>query len=189
MLGLTFSSKLDWGIISIAKTASKKIRALIRSMKFLSLEVAISINLLYGHACNTFVMSGLVLLIVTWNSWKSYKNEYVGLLVLHLLPLETLAHRQNVASLSLFYRYHFGRCSFELVPLPYSRGRSTRYSDRLQDFSATVSRCYKHAYVNNFFPRIGRLWNFLPIECFLLTYDLNNFKSRINRYLLTVSFF
>ena len=42
MLGLTFSSKLDWGsyIISIAKTASKKIGALIRSMKFLSPEVA-----------------------------------------------------------------------------------------------------------------------------------------------------
>ena len=43
MLGLTFSSKLDWGsyIISIAKTASKKIGALIRFMKFLSLEVAL----------------------------------------------------------------------------------------------------------------------------------------------------
>ena len=41
MLGLTFSSKLDWGsyIISIAKTASKKIGALICSMKFLSPEV------------------------------------------------------------------------------------------------------------------------------------------------------
>ena len=38
MLGLTFSSELDWGsyIISIAKTACKKMRALIRSMKFLS---------------------------------------------------------------------------------------------------------------------------------------------------------
>ena len=38
MLGLTFSSKLDWAsyIISIAKTVSKKIGALIRSMKFLS---------------------------------------------------------------------------------------------------------------------------------------------------------
>ena len=37
ILGLTFSSKLDWGsyIISIAKTASKKIGALIRSMKFI----------------------------------------------------------------------------------------------------------------------------------------------------------
>ena len=43
MLGLTFSSKLDWGsyIISVAKTASKKIGALIHSMKFLSLEVAL----------------------------------------------------------------------------------------------------------------------------------------------------
>ena len=39
ILGLTFSSKLDWGsyIISIAKTASKKIR----SMKFLSPEVTL----------------------------------------------------------------------------------------------------------------------------------------------------
>ena len=43
MLGLTFSSKLDWGscIISVAKTASKKIGALIRSMKFISPEVAL----------------------------------------------------------------------------------------------------------------------------------------------------
>ena len=37
-LGLTFSSKLDWGshIISIAKTSSRKIEVLICSMKFLS---------------------------------------------------------------------------------------------------------------------------------------------------------
>ena len=43
MLGVTFSSKLDWGtyIISIAETASKKIGALIHSMKFLSPEVAL----------------------------------------------------------------------------------------------------------------------------------------------------
>ena len=43
ILGLTFSSKLDWGsyIVSIAETASKKIGALIRSMKFLSPEVAL----------------------------------------------------------------------------------------------------------------------------------------------------
>ena len=43
MLGLTFSSRMDWGsfISSIAKTASKKIGALIRSEKFLSPEVAV----------------------------------------------------------------------------------------------------------------------------------------------------
>ena len=43
MLGLTFSSKLDWRpyIISITKTISKKIRVLIHSMKFLSPVVAL----------------------------------------------------------------------------------------------------------------------------------------------------
>ena len=78
-------------------------------------------------------MSGLVLLVANWNCWISYKN---GLLVCWSrtvgpaldASLELLAHHQNVASLSLFYKYYFGRCSSELaglVPLPYSRGRST----------------------------------------------------------------
>ena len=43
VLGLTFSSKLDWSsyIISFAKTTTKKIGALIYSMKFLSPEVTL----------------------------------------------------------------------------------------------------------------------------------------------------
>ena len=51
MLGLTFSSKLDWGsyIISIAKTASKKIGALICFMK--SPEVALYIYKLTMQPC------------------------------------------------------------------------------------------------------------------------------------------
>ena len=101
---------------------------------------------------------------------------------------EPLPHHQNVVSLSLFYRYYFGKCSSELaqlVPLPYSRGRSTRYSDRLHDFSVTIPRCYKDVYVNSFFPCTARLWNYLLVECFSLTYDLNGFKSRIDRHLLT----
>ena len=47
------------------------------------------------------------------------------------VSLESLAYCHNIISLSLFYRYYFGRCSLELVelaPLPCSRGRSTHYS-------------------------------------------------------------
>ena len=54
-------------------------------------------------------------------------------------------------SLSLLY---FGKCSTELAqlaPLPYSRGRSTRYSDRLHDFSVPIPRYYKDVYVNTLF--------------------------------------
>ena len=106
--------------------------------------------------------------------------------------LEPFAHRRNVMSLSLFYRHYFGRCSSELaqlVPLPFSRGRSTRYSERLHDFSVTIPRCYKDVYVNSFFPHTAKLWNSLRIECFPLTYDPNGLKCRINRDLLTVRSF
>ena len=70
MLGLTFSSKLDRGsyITSIAKTASKKIGALIRSLKFFLLRLlCICINLAYAHVWNTAVTSGLLPLVATWN--------------------------------------------------------------------------------------------------------------------------
>ena len=106
------------------------------------------------------------------------------------VSLESLGHHRNVSSLSL--RYYFGRYSSklaQLVPLLFSRERSTRYSDRLHDFSVTILRCYKDVSADSFFLRTARLWNSLPIECFPLTYDLDGFKSRINRHLLTVGSF
>ena len=61
MLGLTFLSKLDCGsyIISIAKTASKKIGVLIRSTKLLSPEVAMyafksTIRSCMGYSCHVW---------------------------------------------------------------------------------------------------------------------------------------
>ena len=113
----------------------------------------ISINLPYSHAWNTFVMSRLELAVATGSCEISYKNRYIELLVFCLKPL---ACHRNIASLSLFNRHYFGGCSselVELVPLPYSRGRSTRYSNRLHDFSVTTLRCYNVVYVNSFFPR------------------------------------
>ena len=55
---------------------------------------------------------------------------------------------------------NFGRCLSELaqqVPLPHSRRRSNRYSDRFRDFTASIPRCYKDAYVSSFFRRTARL--------------------------------
>ena len=117
MLGLTFSSKLDWGsyIISIAKTTFKKIGALICSMKF-RCEFHVWAG---APSCYLELLDKLQKPI-----FRTVGPSLAG-------PLEPLTHCQNVASLSVFYRYYFGRCSSELallVPLPYSQGRSTCYS-------------------------------------------------------------
>ena len=193
MLGLTFFSKLEWGsyIISIAKTASRKILTLIQSIKFLSPEVT-----LYLHKSS--IWSCMEYCCHVWAGAPSCYLELLDKLQKRICrivgpspatSLEPLAHQQNVASLSVFYRYYFGRCSSKLaklVLLPFSQGMSTHYSDRLHGFSVTIPRCYKDVYVNSFFPRTAGLWNSLPVECFPLTYDLNGFKARINRHLLTV---
>ena len=157
---------------------------------FLLRLLCISINLLYSSAWNTVVMSWLVFLVATWNFWVRYKRGYAGLLILHFLafmnpwnPWSCHLLKKEMPSVEkshclkcLFYRYYFDRCSSELaevVPLPYSRGRSTHYSERLHDFSVIIPRCYKDVYANSFSPRIARAWNSLLIESFLLTYDLS----------------
>ena len=196
MLWLTFLSKLDWGFynISIAKTASKKIGALVHSMKFVSCEVAL-------YLYKSTIWPWMEYFCHAWAGAPSCYLEFLDKLQKQVcrtvgpslaVSREPFADHWNVASLSLFYRYYFGRCSSELtqpVPLPYSWGRSKYYSDRLHDFSVTIPKCYKVFYVNSFFPCTARIWNSLPIDCFCFTYDLNGFKSRINRHLFSVGSF
>ena len=168
-------SILNWigffSIICIAKTVSNKIGALIRSMKFLSPEVALYLYKSTIRPCMEYCCH-------VWAGAPSHCLDKLQKWICRIVgpslaaSLEPLAHHQNVASLSLFYRYYFGRCSSELaqlVPLPFSPGWSTHYSNRMGDFSVTIPRCYKDVYVNSFFPRIAKLWNSLPIEYFPLT--------------------
>ena len=127
MLGLTFSSKLDWGsyIVSIVSTASKKIGASIHSMKFLSPEVALylyksTIRPFMEYCCHIWAGAPSCYLELLDKLQKRICRT-VGPSV--AASLEPLAHHRNVASSSLFYRYYFGRCSSELaqlVPLLYS---------------------------------------------------------------------
>ena len=114
MQGLTLSSKLDWNI-----------GALICCIKFLSPEVTLylyksTVCLCIEYCCNVWGGSPSCYLELLDKLQKQICRTAGPSLA---ASLEPLAHCQNVASLSLFYRYYFGRCSSELaqlVPLPYS---------------------------------------------------------------------
>ena len=127
MLGLALFSKLDCGsyTISIAKTTSTKIGVLIRSMKFLSPEVALYLYKSTIRPCMEYCCH-------VWAGAPSCYLELLDKLQKRICrtvgpslatSLEPLAHRRNVASLSLLYRYYFGKCSSgfaRLVLLPFS---------------------------------------------------------------------
>ena len=172
MLRLTCSSKLDWGcyIVSVAKTASKKWNLDPFCEVFFSWGCSVSLQIYH-----TF-MHGILLSRLGWCPLEllDKPQKWICRTVNPSLAtsLEPLAHCRNVASLSFFYGFYFGRCSSELaqlVLLPFSQLRSTCYSDRLHDSSVTIPRCYNDVYVNIFFSHTARFWNSLSIECFPLT--------------------
>ena len=102
MLGLTFSSKLDWGsyIVSIAKTVSKKIGALIRPRKFLSSEVALylyksTIRPFMEYCCHVWAGAPSCYLELL-DKLQKWICRTVGPSL--AASLEPLAHRQIVAN-------------------------------------------------------------------------------------------
>ena len=114
LLRLTFFSKLESGsyIISIPKSASKKNVALIRSMKFLSPEVALYLYKSTIRPCMEYCCH-------VWAGASSCYLEYLDKLQKRICrtatpsfsaSFEPLAHSRNEPSLSLFYKYYFGRC-------------------------------------------------------------------------------
>ena len=101
-------------------------------MEFLSPEVAL-------YLYKSTILPSMEYCCHVWDSTPSCYLELLDRLQKRICrtvgaslaaALEPLAHCGNVASVSLFYRYYFGRCSSELaelVLLPFPRMGSTRY--------------------------------------------------------------
>ena len=90
MLGLFFSCKLDqhFYIASIAKTTSKKVGKLIRCIKFIAPDIALCFRKSNVEPClkyYCYVRAGARDYLYKLEFTKTY--GYLGLLVLHLLPL------------------------------------------------------------------------------------------------------
>ena len=101
MLVISLISELDWGpyFVSIAKTSSKKIGPIFRFVKFLLLR------LLFIFSKLPYVLSSCYLDILG----KLQKQQYVGLLVPHLLPLlNSWLIVEIYPALRVFCSYYFG---------------------------------------------------------------------------------
>ena len=133
--------------------------------------------------CLTSLMT-LVLLMWKWMGLFLRKNQFLRCLdwrsVTNWIKAHTLSLLLKLQNWSWFILWSVFLLRLLCISIN---------SDRLHYFSVTIPRCYMDVYVNSFFPCTAKLWNSLPVECFPLTYNLNGFKSRINRHLLTVGSF
>ena len=143
----------------------------------------------FSFAWNAAVMSGLGLLISAWWVDKLKKQACRAVGPALTACFEPLVHYWNATSLSLFLQLFIWKlfiwtgwnccsCKFQLEV----------YSVFLQlffFFSVIIFRCCEDVFGSTSFPFTTRLWNSLPDECFSLSDDLNDFKSKVNGHLLS----
>ena len=191
LLGLTFSKSLTWNdyVETIAKSAAQKVGSLYRARAYLTPE---SILYLYKatirpcmeYCCHLWAGAPAHIL----NLLDRIQNRVCNMIGPQLsLKLQPLSHRRNVASLSLFYKYFHGHCSAELERLVPSRKVfpcDTRLAARAHEFTVDEPLITKDYRRTSFFPRTSSLWNSLPAECFPTTYNLQSFKSSVNKHLI-----
>ena len=151
---------LNWiGTLTLSlllKQSPRKVEswALIRPVTFLPFEVALYLYKCTIRPCTEYcchIWTGTPSCFL--NKLDKLQKDVQG-----CWSLESLTYRWNVASLDLFFRYHFGRFPpnmTELIPLPYSLGRSTRYSNRLHEFSVVITILHKGVCVNCSFRQTG----------------------------------
>nr|CAI5829969.1 unnamed protein product [Callosobruchus analis] len=174
LLGINISGNMSWHdhVVSIAKTASRKLGVLFRCRKLYTPE---QLLLLYraqirpsleycSHVWSCAPKHSLKLL-------DSIQNRAVRLIDTPNLTrdLDSLEHRRRVAALSLFCRFYHGRCSRELSQI------ITPKAVRKKNTRETLTSLFQHS----FFWRASTLWNELPGNLFPDGYNLQRFKTNL----------
>ena len=189
ILGLEINNKMSWKdhIVGLARSASKKLGILFRFRRFFSSEQLLQIYVGLVRPCMEYCShiwggSPYTSLLDRVES-KAYRLINKSSLTSNL---DSLKLRRKVASLSIFYRFYFGRCSTELqsiIPPPLPRPRNTRQASHSHPYCVEILNSRINSFSNNFIPFTSQLWNSLPSYVFPPSYNLSLFKRQVCRFL------
>ena len=170
----------DWKLYiiqSIAKAASRKVGSLYSAQRFLTPE---SILYLYKSTILPCMENCSHIWGGAPRSYEIDLLDQVQKLLVSLVgsglssDLQALSHRRDVASLSLFYKYYYGKCSSEfadLVPPKRVTVKSNRFSEQMHHHTVNSPMCRTKFYYSSLFSSTAALWNSLTNECFPPDYD------------------
>ena len=193
VLGLTIDSRLTWKehIHGIAAVASQKLGFLfaVRSYSSSTLLLALYKSLVRPHLeyCSHIWAGAAECHLELLNKIQRRATRLVGNanLTFQLAPLN--AHRR-VGFLFLFYRFYHGHCAnsiAELMPRPAEIGRPLRNREAWHPYRVDLCRSRTVTSQSRFIARTSQEWNLLSCSVFLPEYDLQSFKSKINKDIMT----
>ena len=133
------------------------------------------------HLCGArTVISQSCFIARTSREWNINKDKLTSQLAL-------LNARRRVASLSMFYRYYHGHCVnsiAELMPRPAEICHPLRNRKAWHPYRVHLCRARTVTSQSCFIARTSRDWNLLLYSVFPPEYDLQSFKSKVNKHIM-----
>ena len=101
--------------------------------------------------------------------------------------LDLLKHCQDVADLTIFYKYSYSHCSKEVSEIMpgEKRVRETRAGTTTHGRAVTLSTVRTSKFQNDFFTRTAKKWNTLPACAFSKQFNIQSFKTNVHKYLIS----
>merc|ERR1712002_959331 len=162
ILGVNITHNLPWRqhISELARSASKKLGVLFRCRAYFSSQQLLRLYVGLIRPCMEYCShiwggSPAVSLLDRVESKAIRLINDPSL----ISSLDSLSLRRKVASLSLFYRYYFGRCSLELascIPPPLERPRNTRQATHAHRYSISITNSRINRFNNCFLPSTSK---------------------------------
>ena len=195
LLGVTITNNHNWHshVSSIAKSAACKLGFLFRSKNYFSAENLLTLYKSQIRPCLEYCS----------NVWGAAPKTTLAMLdsiqrrAIRLIGNENLTAslpplqlRRDVGDLALFYRYFNGRCSDEIagiIPKLAVPKRCTRQTSQSHCFTVELKTNRTKQFDCSFVPRTARLWNSMPQDVFPDSFNLQSFKSRVNKFLSSKS--
>ncbi|CAK1603403.1 unnamed protein product [Parnassius mnemosyne] len=194
LLGFEISSNLNFGrfIESKAKAAARKLGVLAKVRRYFTPGQLLTLYKAQVRSCMEYcchIWAGAAKChLAALDSMERHDKRLIGDPNLVKTNLISLKYRRKVASLSVFYRMHFGVCAQELhnliPPSPFHH-RTTRRSASLHPFVVDLPRIRTKRFATSCIVRTAKEWNKLPASVFPSDYSVAVFKARVNKLLLS----
>ena len=122
---------------------------------------------------------------------KRRNGNRIIIIIIISITQPSLQHRREVATVTVLYKMHTSRCPRdlqELLPRPYTSGRTTGASSSMPNHALAMPHAKTSTLHTTFLHSAIRIWNALPdiVVGKIKSDSVQFFKQRVNKHMMSL---